>query len=144
MGTRRAKLAANLSAAQAAAATARGAGASLDAELAGLRAELADLAADIESAAREVMESERIAAMKELESVAAHAGKLLARVRSHVQCIGQRGRDLRDAGYADAAQSYFIQADKLAATPMPDPTPTVSDTDMARKEWLSRFEGLRA
>ena len=141
---KRRELAERLASAQAAAAAARGAGANVEGELAGLRAELAVLAADIEAVALEVMESERIAAMKELESVAAHAGKLLARVRGHVQCIGQRGRDLRDSGDPGRARQYFILGEALAGKPLPDPAPTVGDLDAARLQWQQRFGELKA
>jgi hypothetical protein len=139
----REKLAVNLSAAQAATATARGAGANLDAELAGLRTELANLAADIEAVALEVLETERLATLAELIKVAAHAGYLTAKLRAHQLSIGEEGRHRRDHDDSSGAYRYFAEAERLAAIPLPDPQPPVSDIDAARREWVQHFESLR-
>jgi hypothetical protein len=141
--TRRAELAANLSSAQAAAATARGAGANLEAGVAGLRAELAAVAADIESASLDVLELERQATLAELIKVAARAGHLIAKLRAHHLCIGERARALRDSGEQRRAQPLFVESERLAAIPLPDPQPSVSDLDAARREWFQHFESLR-
>ena len=142
-GARR-KALADLESAMAGVAAATAASASLEGRRAGIMARIAEVEADIEAVALEVMESERVAAMNELTKVAAHAGKLLARVRGHVQCIGQRGRDLRDSGDPGRAQQYFILAEALAGKPLPDPAPTVGDIDAARLQWQQRFGELKA
>ena len=118
--------------------------ASLEARRAGIMAKIAEVEADIESAALDCLELERVAAMEELERVAGHAARLIASIRSHAICLGERGRHLRDSGHADAAQPYFVQAEKLAAIPLPDPAPSAGDIDAARLQWQQRFGELKA
>ena len=142
-GARR-KALADLESAMAGVAAATTASASLEARRAGIMAKIAEVEADIESAALDCLELERVAAMEELERVAGHAARLIASIRSHAICLGERGRHLRDSGHADAAQPYFVQAEKLVAIPLPDPQPLVSDIDAARLQWQRRFGELKA
>jgi hypothetical protein len=141
---KRQELAGRLATAEAASRAARGACASLDTEMALIRAEVAAVEASIEAAALDVLELERQATLAELIKVAARAGHLIARLRAHSFSLGERGRHLRDNNDPSGAHRYFVEAERLAGQQLPDLTPSAGDIDMARKEWLARFEGLRA
>jgi hypothetical protein len=131
-----------LTAAQSAAAAAKGAGADIDRQISALNDQLRTIAAQIEKAALDGMHDEfRALSDQHLAAIEA-ARKLSAKLLGLCSYLSNEGRRRLDRGDQEGGKAYLARAEALTSIKLANPGNTQGEIIEAANDWARRAAAL--